>query len=176
MLRTWFIILRWVKAVWTDLVVLQCLPSPNRCEILKLQGRANELCDPCTVLFVLFIDVTIQHCWKNCIISSINIHFYYLNPVTIIMYYVSLDFMQMNGTFFYSKDIFKKSPILAIRATTNNQSLQPSGLGKLEESLVLFFRYIGQQYYISHVLHALIWHKKNALHIGYGSTAMTLDG
>lgn len=38
-----------------------------------------------------------------------------------------------------------------------------------------FFHYIVQHHYTSRLLHALIWHKNNALHIGYGLQATTAD-
>ncbi|KAG7235255.1 hypothetical protein INR49_002859 [Caranx melampygus] len=70
-------------------VVLQlCLLSPNQCEILKLQERTTELCDPCTVLFVLFIGFTIQRCWKTVLISSTNMFFYYPLPLYFVLHFI----------------------------------------------------------------------------------------
>lgn len=84
-------------------VVLQCrLLSPNQCEILKFQKRTTELCDPCTVLFVLFIGFTIQRCWKTVLISSINMSFYYstLSPLPLYFVLFFIGFMLTNCTFF----------------------------------------------------------------------------
>lgn len=161
-------------------VVLQLFLSPNQCEIPKFQDRTNELCDPCTVLFVLFIDFTIQRCWKTVLISSINISFYYLSPLPLyfVLCFIRFHADKLHLFLFKAFILFlKKSPILSMRTMTDDHSQQPSSLRmQFEESLLHFFHYIVQHYYISHVLHALIRHKTNALHIGYGLKAMTDDG
>lgn len=158
-------------------VVLPRLLSPNQCEILEFQKRANELCNPCTVLFVLFIDLPIQHCWKTVLINSINVSFNYQSPLTLYFVLCFIRFHADKLHLFYSKHLFyfwRKAQ------DANNDLWSSTTTVKFENAVwgvtAPFFHYIVQHYYISHVLHALIWHKNKALHNGYGFKAMTDDG
>lgn len=159
-------------------VVLKRFLSPNQCEIPKFQERTSELCDPCTVLFVLFIDFTIQRCWKTVLISSIIISFHYLSPLPLYFVLCLIRFHADKLHLFYSKHLFYFWKPSFIHEDNNWWSFTTMEYQNAVWGVTApFFHYILQHYYISHVRIACIGTtQNNALHIGYGFKAMTDDG
>lgn len=130
-------------------VVLQCLQPPNQCE-------TDELCDP-VYSIVLFIDFTSQHCWKTVLISSINVSFIiHIKPITFFFSItLSLEFMLTICTFLFLLlfkafiVFYEEKPNLSMKATRHKNF--PNTVKHLLHTVIL---------------HALIWHNHNVLHIG----------
>lgn len=142
-------------------VVLQCLQPPNQCE-------TDELCDP-VYSIVLFIDFTSQHCWKTVLISSINVSFIiHIKRITFfffLFYYVVIRIHADNLHLFFLLlfkafiVFYEEKPNLSMKATRHSSNF-PNTVKHLLHTVIL---------------HALIWHNHNVLHIDYGFKTMVAD-